>query len=356
MHGCLEPAPVPGQCSFPRNRAVHLCSKWARCMVVNCGSDRLDCQARGSSHILLPSFNDAEAFLPVRDEPNKTCTARLGRKASAPVYAGPVSMLNCSSMGCTLLAAPTTHVQRADKRLRVLQHQRQLIEANLDLMPLMYSPVTEAPPPILLADLAAPLGEQRAYEHAFAKHYFLADAQYIYNHFFPTKRNGFFIEVGGLNGAADGSNSFFFERYMGWRGLMVEASPINFAKLFTRRPLAFRLEAALGPHYQTLQFSGDGCCGKVMSNNEGYQVRSIPIGFVLKAMGIQRVDFWSLDVEGSELSVLEGMDWTIHVSVLLIESVNEPIRNYLRARNFEYHRYSGPSRLNEIWVNKNGVS
>ena len=60
-------------------------------------------------------------------------------------------------------------------------------------------------------------------------------------------------------------------------------------------------------------------------------------------------------VEGAELSVLEGMDWSIHVSVLLIESVNDPIRVFLRARGFEHHPYTGPSRLNEIWVNSKGV-
>ena len=60
-------------------------------------------------------------------------------------------------------------------------------------------------------------------------------------------------------------------------------------------------------------------------------------------------------VEGGELSVLKGMDWSIHVSVLLIESVNDPIRVFLRARGFEHHPYSSLSPLNEIWVNTKGV-
>lgn len=55
------------------------------------------------------------------------------------------------------------------------------------------------------------------------------------------------------------------------------------------------------------------------------------------------------------MSVLQGMDWTIHVSVFLIESVNDAIRNYLRDRGFARHPYASPSRLNEIWVNQKGV-
>ena len=53
--------------------------------------------------------------------------------------------------------------------------------------------------------------------------------------------------------------------------------------------------------------------------------------------------------------MLEGMDWTIHVSVLLIESVNDTIRSFLQARGFTHHAYKGPSRLNEIWINGKGV-
>jgi hypothetical protein len=163
---------------------------------------------------------------------------------------------------------------------------------------LLFAPVKPSKDVQGMVDAMPLHGEQIAFEAKNARHYFMADCLYIHRQFFSTKRNGFFIEVGGLNGVADGSNSFFFERYLGWRGLMVEASPLNFAGLFTRRPLAYRLEAALGAQPQSLRFSGHGCCGKVAGGAESYRVQVLPIGPVLQAMGVDHVDFWSLDVNG----------------------------------------------------------
>ncbi len=273
------------------------------------------------------------------------------------MYAGGVQTISCSSSECTLGPAPQRRLQQAERRLHRLSLGRVLVEADPKTPLLLYAPVKAVSASSAVSpDVSAPAHERSAYEAAFVHHYFLADAQHIHRTYFPLKRDGFFIEVGGLSGAADGSNSLFFERYLGWRGLMVEASPFNFANLFTRRPLAWRLEAALGANTTTLSFSGHGCCGKVIggSGGDSYRVRAVPIGQVLKAMGVSRVDFWSLDVEGAELSVLNGMDWAIPVSVFLIESVNDRIRSLLHEKGFERASYSGPSHLNEIWVNRNG--
>ena len=52
------------------------------------------------------------------------------------------------------------------------------------------------------------------------------------------KKNGFFIECG----AADGfnlSSCKFFEEFMGWKGINVEASPAKYAKLVENRPNSF---------------------------------------------------------------------------------------------------------------------
>ena len=315
-HGCIDPPPVPGQCSFPRARAAHLCGLWQKCAAVNCHKSNLHCQARGHAYTLAHSFGDVEVFVPVPapDKQNQSsallqgahiqgslfqgaaCHGRLRRDTSV-AYAGSVQVLNCSSANsgmCTLTSAPPLVVQHAEKRLRQLTHERKrLLEVDAQLL---FTPVATADPlvaPEVPEDL---FSEQLAYERAHAKHYFLADSQYIYRTFFKSKRKGFFIEAGGLNGASDGSNSLFFERYLHWRGLMVEASPLNFALLYTRRPLAYRLEAALASEQQILRFSGHGCCGKINSAGDGYQVHAMPIGPILQAMGIKRVDFWSLDV------------------------------------------------------------
>jgi len=300
FHGCIEPPPIPGQCSFPRQQAVHLCSLWRRCAAVNCASHRLDCQARGEDHQVLHSFGDAEVFIPrhsvlTNNISSAMCYARLRRKATVPRHSGNVQMLRCSSDGrCSVATASQHAVRSAERRLRQHARQRHVSDADPKIQ-LLFAPI-EAPEIAKHVDLVPLHGEQLAFEAKYDHHYFMADCMYIRKQFFPTKRNGFFIEVGGLNGAADGSNSFFFERFLNWRGLMVEASPLNFAGLFTRRPLAYRLETALGAKPQTLRFSGHGCCGKVAGGAHSYSVQVLPIGPILQAMGVNCVDFWSLDV------------------------------------------------------------
>jgi hypothetical protein len=40
---------------------------------------------------------------------------------------------------------------------------------------------------------------------------------------------------------------------------------------------------------------------------------------LLAAADIRHIDFFSLDVQGAELSVLKTMDWSIPVEILLVE-------------------------------------
>ena len=51
-----------------------------------------------------------------------------------------------------------------------------------------------------------------------------------------------------------------------------------------------------------------------------YKVPCKPFGQILHENGIKRIDLLSLDVEGSEEVVLETMDWSIPVHVIVIEA------------------------------------
>jgi|TARA_B110000211_G_C14021455_1_gene527882 hypothetical protein len=71
---------------------------------------------------------------------------------------------------------------------------------------------------------------------------------------------------------------------------------------------------------------------------------------ILKAAGVRYVDFWSLDVEGAELEVLQGMDWSVPVRVLLIErnQHDRQIDALLKLRGFDYVR---EQRGNRVYAN-----
>lgn len=52
------------------------------------------------------------------------------------------------------------------------------------------------------------------------------------------QRNGFFIECGAYDGETR-SNTLNLERYYGWTGILIEADPINFAKMSLKNRNAY---------------------------------------------------------------------------------------------------------------------
>ena len=94
-------------------------------------------------------------------------------------------------------------------------------------------------------------------------------------------------------------------------------------------------------------------------------VASAPLGYLLRSVGIKYVDFFSLDVEGSEARVLATMDWTIPVRVWCIEwepkvapaSTNQSIAELMTRNGYERRRWEheddGDKPLtpqNQLWV------
>lgn len=196
--------------------------------------------------------------------------------------------------------------------------------------------------------------ERNAYHRRFDADFFVADAMYVYNRFFArSPRRGFFVESGALDGSVYGSNSYYFERYLGWSGLLIEASSRNFNRLRIRRggsSGAHSVHTALCPvdGWTTVPSSG-GCCGKAGTGNE--KVSCTSMRSLVRVHNVSQIDFWSLDVEGGEFEVLSGVDWSVPIYVILIESVTREIRKLLKGRGFRHEPYQSKSHLNEVWVN-----
>lgn len=195
--------------------------------------------------------------------------------------------------------------------------------------------------------------ERKAYHRRFDTDYFLYDAMHIYRTYFMNYQRGFFVESGAIDGSVYGSNSYYFERYLGWEGLLVEASAQNYRRLRYRRsetPGVHAVRTALCSFNGWTKFpSTGGCCGATGKGDE--RVPCTRMQSLLHTHNASRIDFWSLDVEGGEMDVLMGVDWRVPIYVILIESVTPEIRMLLRRRGFDHRPFDSPSRLNEIWVN-----
>jgi FkbM family methyltransferase len=162
-------------------------------------------------------------------------------------------------------------------------------------------------------------------------------------------RNGYFIEAGANDGLSQ-SNTAFFERYLGWRGLLIEPVPSLVAKCRVNRPKAKIEQCALVAadygrrtvdiRYCNLMSLVPGARGSAEADQahvkaglqflapgeETYTV-SVPartLQEVMQQYSVSHVDLLSLDVEGYEAEVLRGIDFAAIAPRYILVEANDP--------------------------------
>lgn len=153
-------------------------------------------------------------------------------------------------------------------------------------------------------------------------------------------KNGFFVESGARDGEAH-SNSLWYEM-RGWNGLLVEPSQKEFPNLLQKHRKCYAFHGCLSPTgtSETVHFedSGDGLSH--IEDTNSFTVPCEPLALLLGAVNQTTVDFWSLDIEGSEGAVLKATDFSkIEVGLLLIEmnkgeENNQAIYEVMNANSF----------------------
>jgi FkbM family methyltransferase len=154
------------------------------------------------------------------------------------------------------------------------------------------------------------------------------------------KRNGFFIEAGGYDGE-DHSNTLFFELERDWTGILIEPIPRNYQKLISKNRKVYTINACIADNkpivakFRVLHVLS----GRVKEMSDKHQQRIdkkgkegnttidsiayIPcfsLRTILKAINVDRVDYFSLDVEGGEWSILKNFNLnTTYIKSFTIE-------------------------------------
>jgi len=191
-------------------------------------------------------------------------------------------------------------------------------------------------------NLASPQGKKDGY-------WSQAGQDKIVDKLLQGRRGLFFIESGGYDGE-EHSNSLFLEMKRGWRGMVIEPNPHLYSQIRMKGRQCMTVNGAISPNGQpdTLPFVLAGPLGgftasfseqhrkrlrQEISQKKGWMhgklgsgdtvmVPAYPLEFFLKS-GNQTslvVDYWSLDTEGSEASILSATNFShLTVGIMSIE-------------------------------------
>lgn len=213
-----------------------------------------------------------------------------------------------------------------------------------------------------------------------------AEDAHVFRHYFshdfghePFSRNGTFVEMGALDGVSF-SNTLFFEKELGWSGLLIEPSHAfkylqkhrgnNPRNTLSNRPICDLKEVSFADNMYIGALHMSAVAGLVQTmpahhfqhyhrsrNSSLSQVKCGRLDALLRSAGIERIDFFSLDTEGSELSVLETMNWTVPIEVLVVEldgtnrTKDEAVRSLLKGRGgMRRMGRMGFNTMNDLWL------
>jgi hypothetical protein len=190
---------------------------------------------------------------------------------------------------------------------------------------------------------------------------------FAFNNFFFRVTNGLILESGALDGATV-STTHPFVSALGWHAVHIEPQPLSFARLEENRPDGLNIHAALCDlptplHYAThypwpevggiWEFMSEQHRSRFFSSMKDADIQSLPLIScslltpLLAFFNISHVNFWVLDTEGSELRILQTIDFSkLLIDVIAIEITggadNEhgiAIRKLLKEKGFCYFGY-----------------
>jgi FkbM family methyltransferase len=175
-------------------------------------------------------------------------------------------------------------------------------------------------------------------------------------HGMPTL-DGFYVDVGAHHPYRYSNTCFFYKR--GWRGINIDAMPGSMAEFRKQRPRDINVESGIGRQAGTSKLyvfnvpalnTFDEDLARARCNDVWRVIRTVdvpiaPLSEILKQHlpNERTIDFLTVDVEGSDLDVLQSNDWNRYrPSVVLAETLGrslddlalDPVTGYMRSLGY----------------------
>ena len=158
---------------------------------------------------------------------------------------------------------------------------------------------------------------------------------------------GFYVDLGSYD-CRYGSNSYLFYQY-GWRGICVEVNPTLAPHYAVLRPRDVFINSAVGEAGvgYWAEENSSAACGRVARSAADFgpdfktpiEIKFLPLKAILDQHVPQDtvIDFMSIDVEGSEMSVLLSSDWSRYRPRIIVIEVNDlNIMNFREAETLSF--------------------
>lgn len=171
-------------------------------------------------------------------------------------------------------------------------------------------------------------------------------------------RNGFFIEAGANDGYRQ-SNTYYFEKTRNWEGILIEPVPELYERCQKNRSSKVYNCALVGDGYEreTIELeyadlmtvtkgSFEDSTTEEEHIRKGEDIQDIDsceikvpartLTSILDEVRPEKVDLFSLDVEGYEVEALKGLDFTRYRPKFILVEMNKSdvVDNYLTERNY----------------------
>jgi FkbM family methyltransferase len=177
--------------------------------------------------------------------------------------------------------------------------------------------------------------------------------------YFKNKKNGVFLDIGAHDGLTL-SNTYFFEKELGWSGVCFEPNPsvfnslkqnrntllINGCAWYENTKKTFRMVkgysemlSGIIDHYDVLHLNRiKNECETYGSTYEDIEVDCYDINKILIDNNIKDIDLISIDTEGSEFEIIKNINFNLfNIEFILVEDnySSNQLDAFMKSKNYK---------------------